>query len=114
MTDNVHYMAGSALPDRDARDWLTSAELVDESGISWRQLDYWSRTGLLQPIHATPGSGHLRRFEKHQLLRARLLVELLAAGISLHTCRQVIDEFAAAGQVTVGSITLTRTGGDAA
>lgn len=118
MTDNVLKLplrANHPLPPRDERDWITSQELVAETSITYRQLDYWCRTHLLHPLEAhTPGSGTVRRFHAEQITWVRALCDLLEAGVSLQTCRQVIDEFATTGRVTVGAITITRTPGDAA
>ncbi len=109
---NVHQFplkSGMAIPDRDDRDWVTTAELIDDTHISYRQADYWTRTGLLVTLDAAnPGSGYLRRYNTSQLVRAAALRDLLAAGISLITCRQVIDEFVEEGHATIGCLTITR------
>lgn len=42
---------------------LTAQELVIRAGITYRQMDYWTRTGILHPVtEATPGSGFSRYF----------------------------------------------------
>lgn len=95
------------LPPREDRDWVTTHELLNEADITYRQADYWTRTRLLTPIEAhTPGSGHLRRYRADQVDRARALAALLDAGVSLITCRLVIDEVLATGTATVGGVTL--------
>jgi len=95
-------------PNREDRDWVTGPELCTEAGITYRQLDYWTRTNLLTPLDAVePGSGHLRRYAEDQVNRTRTLRLLLDAGVSLVTCRQVIDQVVETGQVTVGAVTLT-------
>lgn len=110
--DNVRHLpwtAGQKIPDRDDRDWITTEELVHEADISYRQADYWTRTGLLAPIDAaTPGSGHLRRFPGDQVERAKALHDLLAGGITLVTCRLVIDQIVTDGHATLGHLTITR------
>lgn len=42
----------------------TSAEACNAAGISYRQLDYWTRSGYVTPVggNATPGSGARRRW----------------------------------------------------
>lgn len=97
-----------AIPDRSERDWATSAELVAETGITYRQLDYWTRTKLLKPIgRATPGSGYQRRFSDAQVARARVLRALLDAGVAVETCRRIIDDITATGTATDGLVTFT-------
>jgi hypothetical protein len=36
---------------------VTSIELVHRAGITYRQLDYWTRTGLLRPTDQTHATG---------------------------------------------------------
>lgn len=113
MTDNnVHQFplrAGVAIPDREDRDWVTTDELITDTGISYRQADYWTRTGLLVPLDGpNPGSGNRRRYHTDQVARAAALYDLLAAGFNLYACRQVIDEFVTEGHATIGCLTITR------
>lgn len=111
MTSNVRHLpwhANDQLPSRDERDWVTSIELIEDAGITYRQADYWTRTALLAPLEAaTPGSGHLRRFPEPQIARAVAINHLLAAGVSLVTIRDVIDDFLEHGSVRLGAITIT-------
>lgn len=96
------------IPVRDERDWVTAIELCTEAGITYRQLDYWTRTDLLTPLtEALPGSGHFRIYSETELARALALRDLLDAGISLQVIRDVIDQVLAEGQVQVGHITFT-------
>lgn len=78
---------------------VTAMAIVHRADITYRQLDYWTRTGLLQPLdrppHATSGTN--RYYPVAQLHRAATLRWLLNAGIELQTCRRVIDELAATG-----------------
>lgn len=116
ITDNVTYLSSAHLPPREDRDWVTSQELLEHAGISYRQLDYWCRTSLLTPIGAaTPGSGLMRRFTEHQAERAWLIHALLESGMSLQMIRQVIDEIQQTGTVQIGVLTITiQPSGDAA
>lgn len=102
------FHSGEQIPTREERAWVTSQELLEDAGISYRQLDYWTRTGLLTPIDgATPGSGYLRRYREDQVIKARGIRALLDAGVSLQTIRDVIDEVLAAGHVDIGPVTIT-------
>jgi hypothetical protein len=113
--DNVTYLSAAHVPDRGDRDWVTSAELITESGITYRQCDYWCRTGLLHTLEdPTPGSGWMRRFPDAQIRRAHLIHELLDSGMTLTTVRTVIDEITETGTVRIGVLTITVQGGDAA
>lgn len=118
MNDNVLPLRirNQEVPPREDRDWVTGPELTTEAGITYRQCDYWTRTGLLTVLgDATPGQGNYRRYPADQIARARAIADLLDAGISLQTIRDVIDQLVDEHQVTVGHITFTyQPGGDAA
>jgi DNA-binding transcriptional MerR regulator len=79
---------------------VTSVDLCYRAGITYRQLDYWARTGLLEPtIRPATGSGTQRLYSTHGLHRAATIRWLLDAGIALQTIRQVIDELLESGSV---------------
>lgn len=60
-------------------------------GISYRQLDYWARTGLLRPsIADARGSGTQRRYSYHDVLELKVIKRLLDAGISLQAARRAV------------------------
>jgi len=90
--------------------------------ISYRQLDYWARTGLLKPsIAAAHGSGTKRRYSYRDLVQLKVIKQLLDAGISLHSARRAIDclrshlgeELAASKLVLTGTTAvLVRSDGD--
>jgi DNA-binding transcriptional MerR regulator len=61
-------------------------------GISYRQLDYWARTGLLRPSLAdATGSGSRRVYSFHDVVELKVIKQLLDAGVSLKTARKAID-----------------------
>lgn len=61
---------------------VTSAALVEAAGITYRQLDYWTRNGHLEPIAGTAGNGHgsRRLFPVEAVYEARLMGQLVAIG----------------------------------
>ena len=61
-------------------------------GISYRQLDYWARTGLLRPSLAeAKGSGTKRRYSYRDVLELKVIKELLDAGLSLQSARRAVE-----------------------
>lgn len=95
---------------RHLRDWVLSAELIAETGATYRQVDYWTRTGLLTPIDGVhPGEGHDRRYAADQLDRCRAVVALLAAGVSLEAVRTHLDHLIQHGGYQTGAVTITYT-----
>ena len=58
-------------------------------GISYRQLDYWDKTGLLRPsIRAARGKGSRRVYSFEDLVELRVIAGLLAVGVSLPGVRK--------------------------
>jgi DNA-binding transcriptional MerR regulator len=61
-------------------------------GISYRQLDYWARTGLLTPsISDARGSGTQRRYSYHDVVELKVIKQLIDAGVSLQRARKAVD-----------------------
>lgn len=60
--------------------------------ITYRQLDYWARTGLLTPSVADArGSGTQRLYSFGDIVQLRVIKRLLDAGMSLKKIRQAMD-----------------------
>ena len=60
-------------------------------GISYRQLDYWTRTGLITPgIKAAHGSGSQREYSYQDLVALKTIKSLLDTGISLQRVREAV------------------------
>lgn len=69
----------------------SSNEVCNISSITYRQLDYWIRTGIVRPsINDGFGSGHRRQFSHDDLIILKVLKHLLDAGISLERIRQSV------------------------
>jgi DNA-binding transcriptional MerR regulator len=61
-------------------------------GITYRQLDYWARTGLLRPsIADATGSGSQRRYSYGDVLELKVIKRLLDAGLKLRQARQAVE-----------------------
>ena len=61
-------------------------------GITYRQLDYWARTGLLRPSVADArGSGSKRLYSYRDLLELKVIKQLLDAGVSLQSARRAVE-----------------------
>ncbi len=59
-------------------------------GITYRQLDYWTRTGLIVPsLETAKGSGSRRAYSYKDLLELRVVKDLLDAGIKLELVSEV-------------------------
>ena len=61
-------------------------------GITYRQLDYWARTGLLQPsVASAKGSGSRRLYSYSDVLELKVIKQLLDAGQSLQSARRAVE-----------------------
>ena len=82
-------------------------------GITYRQLDYWTRTELIRPSVAdAKGSGTQRLYSYRDLLELKVIKSLLDAGFDLRKVRKVIDYVRQNIGENVAAANLVITGGD--
>lgn len=68
-------------------------------GITYRQLDYWARTGLVEPgMRKAEGSGTHRLYSFDDIVRLKVVKRLLDTGVSLQKVRLAVDELRARGR----------------
>lgn len=80
-------------------------------GISYRQLDYWARTGLVVPsIRDASGSGTQRLYSFRDLVVLKVVKRLLDAGVSLQNIRKAIETLRSHGVADLAGITLISDG----
>ena len=61
-------------------------------GITYRQLDYWARTGLIVPTLAQAhGSGSQRLYGFSDVVQLKVIKNLLDAGMSLKKIRSAVE-----------------------
>jgi DNA-binding transcriptional MerR regulator len=81
------------------------------AGITYRQLDYWARTGLVQPsVRPAAGSGSHRLYSFRDILVLKVVKRLLDAGVSLQNIRVAVDQLRARGAADLAKITLISDG----
>lgn len=81
------------------------------AGITYRQLDYWARTGLVVPsIRNAEGSGTQRLYSFRDILLLRIVKRFLDVGISLHQIRAAIDHLRERGVDDLTELTLVSDG----
>ena len=62
-------------------------------GISYRQLDHWTSTGLVVPsVRDAEGSGSQRLYGFDDIVQLKVIKRLRDAGVSLQRIRRAIDE----------------------
>lgn len=81
------------------------------AGITYRQLDYWARTGLVEPtIRQATGSGTQRLYSFQDVLVLKVVKRLLDTGVSLQNIRTAIEHLRATGVDDLASVTLMSDG----
>jgi DNA-binding transcriptional MerR regulator len=81
------------------------------AGITYRQLDYWARTGLVVPtIRSASGSGSQRLYSFKDILVLKVVKRLLDTGVSLQNIRVAVDALRARGVEDLARITLLSDG----
>ena len=81
------------------------------AGITYRQLDYWARTELVEPtLRGAHGSGSQRLYSFRDILALSLVKRLLDTGVSLANLRTALGTLRAHGTNDLASITLLSDG----
>jgi DNA-binding transcriptional MerR regulator len=81
------------------------------AGITYRQLDYWARTGLVEPsVRAATGSGSQRLYGFRDILALKIVKRLLDTGISLQQIRTAVAYLRERGAGEMAQVTLMSDG----
>jgi DNA-binding transcriptional MerR regulator len=81
------------------------------AGITYRQLDYWARTGLVEPtVRAAAGSGSQRLYGFRDILVLKVVKRLLDTGVSLQNIRAAVQHLHERGIDDLAQITLMSDG----
>ena len=81
------------------------------AGITYRQLDYWARTGLVEPtVRSATGSGSQRLYSFRDILILKVIKRLLDAGISLQQIRTAVSHLRERGTDDLTRVTLMSDG----
>ncbi len=80
-------------------------------GITYRQLDYWARTGLVEPsIRNATGSGTQRLYSFQDVLVLKVIKRLLETGVTLPQIRIAVSHLRERGIDDLAQITLMSDG----
>src|SRR6476619_5369922 len=84
---------------------------MSAAGITYRQLDYWARTGLVAPtVRSASGSGTQRLYSFKDILVLKVVKRLLYTGVSLQNIRVAVEALRARGVDDLADITLLSDG----
>ena len=99
------------MPDLDDTTGYRGAIAARAAGISYRQLDYWARTELVEPtVRGAAGSGSQRLYGFRDILVLKLVKRLLDTGISLQQIRTAVNQLREAGVNDLAQTTLMSDG----
>jgi DNA-binding transcriptional MerR regulator len=99
------------LPELDENSGYRGAVAARAAGISYRQLDYWARTELVEPtVRGAAGSGSQRLYGFRDILVLKLVKRLLDTGISLQQIRTAVNQLRESGVNDLAQTTLMSDG----
>lgn len=123
-SDAASFSGQSTVPAHDAQGVLFD-DLVDTpgelgyrgpaackaAGITYRQLDYWARTGLVEPsVRSASGSGSQRLYGFRDILVLKVVKRLLDTGVSLQQIRVAVNAMRERGVEDLAQTTLMSDG----
>ena len=81
------------------------------AGITYRQLDYWARTGLVVPsVRDAAGSGSQRLYGFRDILVLRIVKRLIDTGVSLPNIRAAVDHLSTRSGEDLAGLTIMSDG----
>lgn len=81
------------------------------AGITYRQLDYWARTGLVVPtIQGAHGSGSHRLYGFRDILILRIVKRLIDTGVSLPNIRIAVEHLSTREAQFLSALTIMSDG----
>jgi DNA-binding transcriptional MerR regulator len=99
------------LPDLEENVGYRGPTACTIAGITYRQLDYWARTGLVEPsVRSAAGSGSQRLYSFRDILVLKVVKRLLDTGVSLQNIRSAVQHLRDRGVRDLAQITLMSDG----
>ncbi|MGS2586709.1 MerR family transcriptional regulator [Streptomyces hebeiensis] len=81
------------------------------AGITYRQLDYWARTGLVEPsVRPAYGSGTQRLYSFRDVVVLKIVKRFLDTGVALQNIRAAVQHLRARGFQDLERMTLMSDG----
>lgn len=102
---------GEDRPELDESVGYRGPTACKAAGITYRQLDYWARTGLVEPtVRPATGSGTHRLYSFRDILVLKVVKRLLDTGVSLQQIRTAVVHLRERGVDDLAQITLMSDG----
>lgn len=82
------------LPQKKPPNSLTASEVLDAvPGMSYKQLDFWTRTGRIKALPRTGrGSGYYNRYAPDQVALAKRMLHLIELGFTVHAAEKFAND----------------------
>jgi hypothetical protein len=88
---------------------VTTTQLAERAGVTYRQVDYWTRHGYLTPLPGHTGQGYPRAYPVDQIVKARIMGSLAKLFAYNHDgAARIAEEIMTSGSAQVGGYTLRR------
>ncbi|OLT51700.1 MerR family transcriptional regulator [Cellulosimicrobium sp. CUA-896] len=102
---------GEDITEQDLATGYRGPTACRAAGITYRQLDYWARTGLVEPtVRPASGSGSHRLYSFRDILVLKVVKRLLDTGVSLQQIRTAVGHLRERGVEDLAQITLMSDG----
>lgn len=76
--------------DKQVTDGVSAAEMLNLTGVTYRQLYHWTtRGGILRPLQGGGGAGHPSRWAPEDVARVRCINALTKLGIDLQVAARI-------------------------
>lgn len=87
---------------------LTGPETADAAGISFRQLDYWTRTGKIRALPRGPdaSSGRPRYYPPEEVAAVTLMADLVRDGLQPNAAIAYARELLETGTTRIAGMTV--------
>ncbi|GAA1823852.1 MerR family transcriptional regulator [Nesterenkonia flava] len=111
VTAHQEPLFADGLPQLDEEMGYRGPVACAAAGITYRQLDYWARTKLVEPsLRNAAGSGSARLYSFRDILVLKVVKRLLDTGVSLQQIRAAIEHLRERGVEDLAQITLMSDG----
>jgi DNA-binding transcriptional MerR regulator len=86
-------MTDATVTNIRSQDGVSAPEMLERiPGLTYRQLDYWTRAGRIQALPGRSGSGNYRRYSEQQAALTARLHRLVVYGFTLNAAEQLAKD----------------------
>ena len=110
-SEDTPLLFTDGLPDEDESVGYPAQVAARVVGITYRQIDYWARTALVEPtVRGAAGSGSQRLYGFRDIILLKTVKGLLDLGVQLQQVRKAIEQLRKLGFNDLSRVTLISDG----